>query len=118
MLYSPISPAAQDVPGSSGTFQDPWAADRSQRSELLAQSSASALRPTNRGAGGPGSDKLRNVVGAFMSASKSKGAEEPRRPGKSNERTRAAKQARDRDLDVGGGEDGEQFAEIDGKFSN
>lgn len=101
--------------GSSEVFSDPWAADRNQRSELLAQSSASALRPT-RGAEGAQSDRLRNVVGAFMSASKSKSSDEPKRPGKSEGRALAAKQARDRDqqdLTVGG--DGGQFAEIDGK---
>ena len=64
-------------------FQDPFAADRSQRTELRAQTSAAA-QAMSAHAGG---DKLRNVVGAFISAGKAQSREEPaRRPGKSRAR--------------------------------
>ena len=85
---SPVSPvSATSVPPAPGKlFTDPFAADRSQRSELRVQTSEAAQREAQPfHGGGPASDKLRNVVGAFMTAGR--GHEEPvRRPGKSRAR--------------------------------
>ena len=86
---SPVSPvSATSAPPASGKlFTDPFAADRSQRSELRVQTSEAAQREAQPFHGsGPASDKLRNVVGAFMTAGR--GHEEPavRRPGKSRAR--------------------------------
>ena len=115
----PVSPITPVSPNGSSTpqpgealFTDPFAADRSQRSELRAQTSEAAQReaqPFRDGAGGPTTDKLRNVVGAFMSASK--GREEPpmRRPGKSGARQTGKEEFWDIDPTDGG-----KFGEIDG----
>lgn len=106
---SPISPvsATGPTPGNA-FFTDPFATDRSQRTELRSQTSEAAQReaqPFHDGTGGPASDKLRNVIGAFMTASKSR--EEPiRRPGKSR-----ARQAKEEVWEVA---DGGRFGQIDG----
>ena len=71
------------------TFNDPFAADRSQRSELRAQASAAVQQSAMLHAapsGGRGTDKLRNVVGAFMTASRGKEDPTAKRPAKSRAR--------------------------------
>lgn len=107
-LHSPISPISPDKPPT--MFNDPFAADRSQRSELRdhhKQSERQASTPMGTGPG-PGSDKLRNVVGAFMSASRS--AEAPaRRPAKSETRHKA----RQTDESWDPAADGGRFRELD-----
>ncbi|KAK4685429.1 exocyst complex component 4, partial [Tremellales sp. Uapishka_1] len=103
---SPVTPA--DIP--SNGFSDPWAVDRSQRSELRAQTSAAAAAQqlTVQGGGAPGTDRLRNVVGAFMSAGKREEKEVvPRRQGKSGARKPQQQQ------EVWEMDDG-KFGEIDG----
>ena len=86
--------------GETQLFSDPFAADRSQRSELRAQAQA-ATQQTPPNVGGA---TLRNVVGAFMSASKSK-SEPAKRPAKSRARTET--------LDDWQVSEGGKFAEID-----
>ena len=66
---SPISPVNAEPPS---LFSDPFAADRSQRTELRAQTKAvTQTADASR-------EKLRNVVGAFIAAGKPK--TEPKRP--------------------------------------
>jgi exocyst complex component 4 len=109
---SPITPASANgispqKPGNA-LFTDPFATDRSQRSELRAQTSEAAQREAQPFHGGVG-DKLKNVVGAFMTASK--GREEPPvlRPGKS----RARQAGKEEVWDVSSAEGG-KFGAIDG----
>ncbi|OCF43069.1 exocyst complex component 4 [Kwoniella heveanensis CBS 569] len=109
---SPISPNALNHQGSTALFSDPFEADRAQRSQLRAQTTAAAQQAQQPFQGGPGSDKLRSVVGAFMSASRSR--DEPsasaRRPARSEART---KKPQKEDLwEVGEG-DGGKFGDID-----
>jgi exocyst complex component 4 len=94
-MPSPITPTSAVEP----SFADPWEADRSQRSQLRAQTSAAAQQ-ANLPQGG---DKLRNVVGAFMSAGRRQ--EEPRKPAKKKSQPEPV-------WEVGGG----KFAEIDGRL--
>ncbi len=142
MPVSPISPVSAipssnqiDAYGNSngngngngnGSFGDPWARDRDQRSQLRAQTSAAAQQASiihnpsrqgsGSGSGGPGNDKLRNVVGAFMSASKRQEELPVRRPGRSEAREKAKKERKEEIWDVGTG-DGGNFAEIDCTWS-
>ncbi|KAK6906905.1 hypothetical protein I203_100894 [Kwoniella mangroviensis CBS 8507] len=82
MAASPISPISPHVANQQNTtsFSDPFAADRSQRADLRAQTSAAAQQASQPFQGGPGTDKLRNVVGAFMNASKQRSVDEPSQP--------------------------------------
>ncbi|WVQ83526.1 hypothetical protein IAT38_005667 [Cryptococcus sp. DSM 104549] len=119
---SPVSPygdSAQNPNTTTSQFADPFAADRSQRSELRAQASAAAQQAQQPfGAGGPGSDKLRNVVGAFMSAGRQREEAPPvRRPGKSEARQRARSKPREEAWEDEGAEGG-KFGEIDGVLRN
>ncbi|WRT65409.1 uncharacterized protein IL334_002352 [Kwoniella shivajii] len=112
---SPISPNVVPQPlQGNGLFSDPFAADRSQRSELRAQTSAAAQQASQPFQSGPASDKLRNVVGAFMNASKQR--EEPaapvRRPGRSEARGKAKKKSEEV-WEVGAAGDGGKFSDID-----
>ncbi|WVF66723.1 hypothetical protein IAT40_001465 [Kwoniella sp. CBS 6097] len=109
---SPVSPNVLNQQGSTALFSDPFEADRAQRSQLRAQTSAAAQQAQQPFQGGPGSDKLRNVVGAFMSASRSRDEPPPsaRRPARSEAR---AKKPQKEDLwEVGEGEGG-KFGDID-----
>lgn len=100
-IVTPISPVATSSTGhgDNQAFADPFAADRSQRSELRAQTQA-VSQPTPP----QGGTTLRNVVGAFMSASKTKG-EPARRPAKSR--------ARSENTDAWELSEGGKFAEVD-----
>jgi exocyst complex component 4 len=83
---SPISPMSPDHPPTGAVFNDPFAMDRSQRSELRDQYKMSERQASApMGGSSSGTNKLRNVVGAFMAAGKQ--TEPPaRRPGKSEAR--------------------------------
>lgn len=125
MPVSPVSPVSalpyNDGNSNNGNnaLSDPWARDRDQRSELRAQTGAAIRQATlplaaRQASGGPGNDKLRNVVGAFMSASKREEAP-ARRPGRSELRERARKERKEEVWDVSS--EGGKFAEIDCKWS-
>lgn len=103
---SPISPVSPEKP--QALFNDPFAVDRSQRSELRDQYRMAERQASIPVAEGGGGNKLRNVVGAFISAGKQAGqAEQPaRRPGKSEARQRRHDESWD--LSAGG-----KFAELD-----
>lgn len=104
---SPISPISPEKPPAA-IFNDPFAMDRSQRSELRDQykmSERQASAPMN--ASSSGTDKLRNVVGAFMAAGRQTAQPAPR-PGKSEARQRARQ---DGSWDVSA--DGGKFGELD-----
>lgn len=75
------SDAISPIETSPTAFQDPFAQDRSQRVQALAVTRQQAAPSDN--------NKLRNVVGAFMSAST---RDDPRRPGKSEARRRPTRQ--------------------------
>jgi exocyst complex component 4 len=99
-------------PKPEGSPGDPWAAERAQRSEArkFSKDTADAAAASQRSAGA-GADKLRNAVGAFMSASKQKG-EPARRPPR---RKMTVTQHKDTWDDLMGGPTGGKFAEIDGR---
>lgn len=97
-IVSPISP---DHPPA--VFQDPFAADRSQRSELRAQAVTRQTPPLVPA----GNEKLRSVVGAFISAGK--GKDDPRRPNKSEARRARAPREQEWEISEGGG----KFSELD-----
>jgi len=105
--HSPVSPLSPEKPPSA-LFNDPFAVDRTQRSELRDQYKMSERQASAPMTGSSsGTDKLRNVVGAFMSAGKQ--TEQPaRRPGKSEARQRARQ---DGSWDVNA--DGGKFGELD-----
>ncbi|ORY27686.1 Sec8 exocyst complex component-specific domain-domain-containing protein [Naematelia encephala] len=109
-LVSPISPASPVE--STGAFLDPFAAQRNERAELRAQVTTAAQQAALPHSDGSNNDKLRNVVGAFMAASR---REEPaiRRPGKSEARQRAKHTPKEEIWEVGP-EGGGKFAELDG----
>lgn len=100
-LASPISPISPDKP--STVFNDPFAADRSQRSELRDQYK---LANQTTMPGGKGADKLRNAVGAFMAASRSNETPD-RRPARNEARHRR----KDESWDMAA--DGGRFGELD-----
>jgi exocyst complex component 4 len=116
MPLSPISPISPVPPPQlNGLFTDPFAADKADRTQVFAQANAAARQAMNPlpgiGMTGAGGDKLRNAVGAFMSASKSRDTEEipARRPAKN----RARHTPKDDEVwDVS--EEGGKFAEVDG----
>ncbi|WVW79702.1 hypothetical protein I302_101672 [Kwoniella bestiolae CBS 10118] len=104
MATSPISPISPHVAPqqTNALFSDPFAADRSQRADLRAQTSAAAQQASQPFQGGPGTDKLRNVVGAFMNASKQRGVDDQpsqpvsaRRPNRSDARDKPRKKDED-----------------------
>ncbi|WVR04091.1 hypothetical protein IAU60_001090 [Kwoniella sp. DSM 27419] len=109
---SPVSPVAahSGLQAGGALFSDPFAADRNQRTELRAQTSAAVQQTMPSG---PATDKLRTAVGAFMSAGKQR--EDPsaaaRRPVRSEGRERARKSTRDEMWDVT--ETGGKFSDID-----
>ena len=108
-LRSPVSPISPEKPPTH--FNDPFAADRSHRTELrdqYKQSERQASTPMTTGPSGSGTDKLRNVVGAFMSASKSSDAP-ARRPDKSESRHKVRQNDTSWDLSADGG----KFRELD-----
>lgn len=108
---SPISPVDTTEPQGNGLFSDPFAADRSQRTELRAQASAAAQQATQPFQSGTPGDKLRNVVGAFMAAGRQREEVLARRPGKSEARQRQKAAApREEVWDVS---EGGKFGEID-----
>lgn len=108
---SPISPVDTTEPQGNGLFSDPFAADRSQRTELRAQASAAAQQATQPFQSGAPGDKLRNVVGAFMAAGRQREEVPARRPGKSEARQRQKAPApREEVWDVS---EGGKFGEID-----
>ncbi|KAL7419839.1 exocyst subunit [Cryptotrichosporon argae] len=104
---SPVSPISAE--GTTMTFADPFAADRNARSAARDQMAQAEARDTRDGpaVGGPATDRLRNVVGAFMSASQSRerGADRERATPK-----RAARKERERQEWKSDG----TFAELDG----
>ena len=87
-----------DGEGDAPAFSDPFAYDRTQRSQLRAQASTTPSPSI-----GTDSGRLRNAVGAFMSAGR---AAEPQRPTKS--RARQPKREEKWQLDDGG-----RYGEID-----
>ncbi|WWD16813.1 hypothetical protein CI109_101245 [Kwoniella shandongensis] len=112
---SPISPYDQNAVSRStdnALFSDPFAAERAQRSELRAQTSAAVQHSSQPLQGGPASDKLRNVVGAFMSAARQKEPSPPRKSGRNEARERSRKPQKDDSWEVGT-VDGGKFGEID-----
>ncbi|WVQ74376.1 hypothetical protein IAR50_003977 [Cryptococcus sp. DSM 104548] len=88
---SPMTPSSHGHDQESSETTDVFANDRSQRSELRAQVSAAVQQSQQpfRTHKGTGSDQVRNAVGAFMSAGKSREDTAPpaRRP-KHQERAR------------------------------
>lgn len=100
-LISPISPTSPDKPAPA--FNDPFAADRSHRSELRNQYHQQSSTPM----AGPASDKLRSAVGAFMSASKS--SDSSKRPIKAESRHRA----RPQEVSWDNAADNGRFGELD-----
>ena len=121
MPTSPISPVSMNevypqTHNGNGHFTDPFATDRSQRHELRTQTSEAAqreARPAHSSSDGVKSDKLRNVVDAFRTASKGREELPPplRRPGKS----RARQTAKDQHWETGVMDGtGAEFGEIDG----
>jgi exocyst complex component 4 len=104
--HSPISPVSPEKPPPT-KFNDPFAMDRSQRSELRDQYKMSERQASTPMTGSSsGTDKLRNVVGAFMAAGKQ--TEQPaRRPGKSEARQKVARQNESWDMSADGGKFGE-----------
>lgn len=103
-LLSPITPlVGGDSP--TGRSVDPFAADRSQRSELRAQAVVQQANPPHPGgSGGEVAHKLRNVVGAFMSAGK----------GKDDSTRRPTRRAREDDhTNLWQVDDGGKFGELD-----
>lgn len=92
------------------SFADPFAADRSQRSQLRQQTTeAHQAKMTARNTPTQGSDKLRNVVGAFMAAGR-KDSEQLRRPQRSEGRGKPVKREETWEIDA---PDGSEFGEID-----
>ncbi|EIW69172.1 hypothetical protein TREMEDRAFT_31499 [Tremella mesenterica DSM 1558] len=109
---TPVSALPPDNSGTSNTlFSDPFAADRSQRSQLRAQTSAAVEQSSRPTPSSAASDKLRNVVGAFMSASRSRDELE-RRPQK-NEARQRDKARREHKQDVWEGTTDGKFSEIE-----
>lgn len=111
-IPSPTTPTTPDVsiPRPRDSPGDPWAADRTQRSQARQQTGDSAKSALVRP--GEGSERLRNLAAeAFMSAPKQK-REEPavKRP----PRPRRAQPADQWDDRVGA--TGGRFAEVDGVF--
>jgi exocyst complex component 4 len=104
--HSPISPVSPEKPPPT-KFNDPFAMDRSQRSELRDQYKMSERQASTPMTGSSsGTDKLRNVVGAFMAAGRQ--TEQPaRRPGKSDARQKVARQNESWDANADGGKFGE-----------
>lgn len=102
-----LSPVATSPNRGGFAFSDPFAADKAQRSELRAQ--ASAAQQTSaamQNVPSQGSDKLRNVVGAFMAARKDDGLKRPQR---SEARPRAPRKEESWDVEpVNGGGDIDQ----------
>ena len=105
--HSPISPISPEKPPQA-MFNDPFAMDRSQRSELRDQYKMSERQASAPMTGSSsGTDKLRSVIGAFMTAGKQ--TEQPaRRPGKSEARQKAR---HDESWDMNA--DGGKFGELD-----
>lgn len=114
-LHSPISPAGNHANGNGqgGMFSDPFAADKAARTEVMAQASAvqqQAQRPWQSPVvGTPGSDKLRNAVGAFMAAGRERGEPAVQRPVRSERRPRREQE----EVWEVGTEGSGKFAEID-----
>ena len=104
---SPISPISPDQPPTGTVFNDPFAMDRSQRSELRDQYKMSERQASApMGGSSSGTNKLRNVVGAFMAAGKQ--PEPPaRRPGKSEARQKVVRHDESWDMKADGGKFGE-----------
>ncbi|WWC87558.1 uncharacterized protein L201_002448 [Kwoniella dendrophila CBS 6074] len=127
LAVSPISPVSpinpnQTQAGGNALFSDPFAADRTQRVNLREQTSAAAQQATQPFQGGPASDKLRNVVGAFMNASRQGQQRDDqenkqtqpvsaRRPNRNEARDKAKKQEEIWDATEGNG--GGKFSDID-----
>nr|ODN98653.1 exocyst complex component 4 [Cryptococcus depauperatus CBS 7855] len=115
---SPVSPAtsSQNFGQNISLSSDVFAADRSQRMELRAQVSAAAHQASQpfqkTDPTGAESDKMRNVVGAFMSAGRHKeDTSAPRRPGRSE--ARAKRPPREEKWDEEASSEGSQFGELD-----
>lgn len=107
-IHSPISPISPEKPPTH--FNDPFAVDRSHRTELrdqYKQSERQASAPMGAGQG-DGSNKLRNVVGAFMSASKSSDA-----PARRPDRNEGRHKVRQHDTSWDQSADGGKFRELD-----
>lgn len=104
--HSPISPVSPEKPAPT-KFNDPFAMDRSQRSELRDQYKMSERQASTPMTGSSsGTDKLRNVVGAFMAAGKQ--TEQPaRRPGKGDARQKVTRHDESWDMKADGGKFGE-----------
>ncbi|WWC59934.1 uncharacterized protein I303_102497 [Kwoniella dejecticola CBS 10117] len=127
MNHSPISPISPQhtLPGGGGNalFSDPFAADRTQRADLRAQTSAAAQQANQPfSTGGPGTDKLRNVVGAFMSASRQRGDQDSSQPpptARRPNRSEARNKARTEEVwEVGESGNGGKFSDIDDVLRN
>ena len=107
---SPISPMAAGGE-TLARLADPFAADRSQRSELRAQAAVQQTSsPHVGGSGGEANNKLRNVVGAFISASRAKDDQSRRLP-----RNKAREEEHG---DLWQVNDGGKFVEIDQVLRN
>jgi exocyst complex component 4 len=89
-------------------FNDPFAMDRSQRSELRDQYKMAERQASTPITAGPaaGTDRLRNVVGAFISAGKQTD-QSARRPGKSEARQKTRRHDESWDMSAEGGKFGE-----------
>ena len=82
--YSGYVPGPSQDVDRDGPSADPFEYDRSQRTQLRAQASAVAQRPYPTNGGETG--RLKNVVGAFMSAGRSRDEPPVKRPPKSRAR--------------------------------
>lgn len=103
----PLSPISPLPAGDrlAGSLEDPFAADRSHRTQLRAQAVQQNRGPPGAGNGEQASNKLRDVVGAFLSAGKGK-EEINRRPIKKIATA-------DDHNDIWQVDEGGQFAELD-----
>jgi exocyst complex component 4 len=115
-MLSPISPDGPPTQHQQGgSVSDPFEADRSQRTELRVQASAAAQQaampwhsPPN--GGDQTSDRLRNVIGAFMAAGKRDKEDAKRLPPRSVRRPRRDQTGDKWDIPVDGLG---RFAEVD-----